>query len=274
MCIRDRIKGTIIGTETDLEGNFSLSINSGSYVLVFNFLGYKSLEVPITVISGETLIVNSILESAEGVALEEVTLKANISKQKETALLLEQREAATIKESIGAERLTKIGVSNAASATTKISGVSRSEESGDIYIRGLGDRYVASLMNGLPIPSDDVQNKNIDLSLFSTNLINNIGINKTYATSMYSDQSSGNIDIISKKYSKKGFSLAINGGLNSAVSSLNGRFKKTVISDDVTFGFHKKKYILSDAITYQGWDPLSANPVSYTHLTLPTSDLV
>ena len=120
-----------------------MSINSGSYVLVFNFLGYKSLEVPITVISGETLIVNSILESAEGVALEEVTLKANISKQKETALLLEQREAATIKESIGAERLTKIGVSNAASATTKISGVSRSEESGDIYIRGLGDRYLS-----------------------------------------------------------------------------------------------------------------------------------
>ena len=106
---------------------------------------------------------------------------------------------------------------------------------------------------------DDVQNKNIDLSLFSTNLINSIGINKTYATSMYSDQSSGNIDIISKKYSKKGFSLAINGGLNSAVSSLNGRFKKTVISDDVTFGFHKKKYILSDAVTYQGWDPLRAN---------------
>ena len=120
------IKGTVIGTETDLEGNFSLSVNSGSYVLVFNFLGYESLEVPITVISGETLIVNRILESAEGVALEEVTLKANISKQKETALLLEQRKAATIKESIGSERLSKIGVSNAASATTKIAGVARS----------------------------------------------------------------------------------------------------------------------------------------------------
>ena len=191
------IKGTVIGTETDLEGNFSLSINSGSYVLVFNFLGYKSLEVPITVISGETSVVNRILESANGVALEEVTLKANISKQKETALLLEQRKATTIKESIGAERLSKIGVSNAASATTKIAGVARSEESGDIYIRGLGDRYVASSMNGLPIPSDDVQNKNIDLSLFSTNLINSIRIHKTYVTSMYSDQSSGNIDIIS-----------------------------------------------------------------------------
>ena len=138
------IKGTIIGTETDLEGNFSLSVSPGTYIIMFDFLGYKTLEVPITVIYGETLIVNRILESAEGVALEEVTLKANISKQKETALLLEQRKAAVIKESIGIERLSKIGVSNAASATTKISGVSRSEESGNIYIRGLGDRYLST----------------------------------------------------------------------------------------------------------------------------------
>ena len=253
------IKGTVIGTETDLEGNFSLSVNSGSYVLVFNFLGYKSLEVPITVISGETLIVNRILESAEGVALEEVTLKANISKQKETALLLEQRKAAVIKESIGIERLSKIGVSNAASATTKISGVSRSEESGNIYIRGLGDRYLSTSMNGLPIPSDDVQNKNIDLSLFSTNLLNSIAISKTYTTSSYADQSSGNVDIISKKYSKKEMSFGIIGGLNTAVSSLKGDFKRSLISDDVSFGFHNKKYILSDAITYQGWDPLISN---------------
>ena len=253
------VKGTAIGTETDLDGNFTLSVTSGSQTLVFNFLGYKTLEVPVVVISGETITVNSILEAAEGVALEEVTLKASTSKQKESALLLEQRKATTIKESIGVERLRKIGVSNAASATTKISGVSRSEESGDIYIRGLGDRYLSTSMNGLPIPSDDVQNKNIDLSLFSTNLLNSIGISKTYTTSSYADQSSGNVDVISKKYSKKGVTIGINGGLNSAVNSLRDSFKKTVISNDVTFGFHSKKYILSDAITYQGWDPLIAN---------------
>tara|TARA_B110000003_G_scaffold42848_2_gene40199 strand:- start:4386 stop:7106 length:2721 start_codon:yes stop_codon:yes gene_type:complete len=253
------IKDTAIGTETDLDGSFSLSVDSGSYILVFNFLGYKTLEVPVIVVAGETVRVNSALEAAEGVSLEEVKLKASTSKQKESALLLEQRKATTIKESIGAERLNKIGVSNAASATTKISGVTRSEESGDIYIRGLGDRYLSTSMNGLPIPSDDVQNKNIDLSLFSNNLINSIGISKTYTTSSYADQSSGNVDVISKKYSKKGVTIGINAGLNSAVTNLKGGFKKTVISDDVTFGFHNKKYILSDAITYQGWDPLAAN---------------
>lgn len=253
------IKETSIGTETDLDGNFRLSVAPGSYIIMFDFLGYKTLEVPVLVKSGETVIINRTLEAAEGVALEEVKIRASTSKQKESALLLEQRKATTIKESIGLERLSKIGVSNAASATTKISGVTRSEESGDIYIRGLGDRYLFTTMNGLPIPSDDVQNKNIDLSLFSTNLLNSISISKTYTTSSYADQSSGVVDVVSKKYSKKGVSIGINGGLNTAVSSLEGGFKKTLMSDDVSFGFHNKKYTLSDAITYQGWDPLTAS---------------
>ena len=253
------IKGTSMGTETDLVGNFRLSVAPGSYIIMFDFLGYKTLEVPVLVKSGETVIINRTLEAAEGVALEEVKIRASTSKQKESALLLEQRKATTIKESIGLERLSKIGVSNAASATTKISGVTRSEESGDIYIRGLGDRYLFTTMNGLPIPSDDVQNKNIDLSLFSTNLLNSISISKTYTTSSYADQSSGVVDVVSKKYSKKGVSIGINGGLNTAVSSLEGGFKKTLMSDDVSFGFHNKKYTLSDAITYQGWDPLTAS---------------
>lgn len=250
------LKGTTIGVETDLDGNYTLSVNAGTHTLVFSFLGYKTIEATVTVKAGETVTVNRTLKAEEGVALEEVKLTANTTREKESALLLEQKKATTIKESIGAERLSKIGVSNAATATTKISGVTRSEGSGDIYIRGLGDRYLFTTMNGLPVPSDDVQNKNINLSLFSTNLINNIGISKTYATSSYSDQSSGVVDIVSKKYSRKGYSIGVSGGVNTEVTGLSGDFKKSIISEDVTLGFHKKQYLVSDAIIHQSWDPL------------------
>ena len=90
------LKGTTIGTETDLDGNFMLSVDSGDYILVFDFLGYKTLEVPVFVNSGETVIVNKTLEAAEGVALEEVQLKANTSKQKEIALLMDQIKAVLV----------------------------------------------------------------------------------------------------------------------------------------------------------------------------------
>ena len=104
------LKGTTIGTETDLDGNFLLSVDSGDYVLVFDFLGYKTLEVPVSVNAGETVIVNKILEASEGVALEEVQLKANTSKQKESALLMDQRKAVTIDQKIGMVTQSIVGV--------------------------------------------------------------------------------------------------------------------------------------------------------------------
>ena len=250
------IKGTTIGGTSDFDGNYTLSVPAGNHVLVFSFVGYETIEKNIVVKAGETLTINQQLSAKAGLTLDEVQIQATVSKEKETALLTEQKKASIIKESIGAQRLSKIGVSNAAGATSKISGVTRSEGSGDIYIRGLGDRYLFTSMNGLPIPSDDVQNKNIDLSLFSTNLINNIGISKTYTTSSYADQSSGVVDVVSKKYSKKGYSLGLSTGMNSAVIGLKGDFKRSLMSDGATLGFYKKKYVLKDAITYQGWDPL------------------
>ena len=253
------IKGTSIGSSTDFDGKYSFSIAPGNYTILFSFIGYETIEKQIVVEADKTLVVNQKLSASKGLTLEEIQIKATINKARESALLIQQKKASIIKESIGGERLDKLGVSNAASATTKISGVTRSEGSGDIYIRGLGDRYLFTTMNGLPIPSDDVQNKNINLSLFPSNLISSISISKTYTTLSYSDQSSGVVDVASKSYTSKGWTFSLNGGINSAVAGLNGDFKQSVMSNEANFGFHQKKYTLSDAIKYQDWDPIKRN---------------
>ena len=253
------IKGTTIGSTTDFDGKYSFSVPVGTHIVQFSFLGYKTVEKTFTIVAGQTITINQLMSAEEGVALDDVVVRATTTREKESALLLEQKKAVVIKESIGAERLSKVGVSNASAATTKISGVTKSEGSGDIYIRGLGDRYLSTTMNGLPIPSDNVANKNIDLSLFSTNVINNIGISKTYSTGSYADQASGNVDVSSKKYSKKGFGVSVSGGYNSAVLGLSSNFRNTLNMNDVTFGYHKKPFLLTDAIKYQDWDPITIN---------------
>lgn len=251
------IKGTTIGTTSDFDGLYDFeNLSPGSYTLQFSFVGYETQEITVTVEAGKITKVN-VPMAASAASLDEVLITTTTKRESEVALLLEQKKALEIKESIGAERLTKIGVSDAAGATAKISGVTKSEGSGDIYIRGLGDRYLSTSMNGLPIPSDDVNNKNIDLELFTTDLIQNIGISKTYTTSSYGDQASGNIDIVSKEYSSKGFSIGLSTGVNTNILGLDGNFKKSIISKDVTLGFHEKQYAVVDLITRQGWDPLS-----------------
>ncbi|WP_405609824.1 carboxypeptidase-like regulatory domain-containing protein [Polaribacter sp. Asnod1-A03] len=260
------IKGTTIGTTTDFDGNYTLSVPAGNHIVVFSFLGYESIEKPFTIKGGETVTINQLMSAAEGVSLDEVVVKSSTNKESASALLLEQKKATVIKESIGAQTLAKIGVSDAATATTKISGVTKSQGTGDIFIRGLGDRYLSTTMNGLPIPSDDVERKNINLSLFSTDVIKNVGISKTYTTSGYSDQASGNVDVITKEYSKEGYSVSLTGGVNTNVMAYDDDFRTTIIDNDINFGFHKKQYALQDLITNQGWDTevLSAQPINYS----------
>lgn len=256
------LKGTSIGTTTDFDGNYSLKAPAGDYTIIVSFIGYESIEKPISLSEGGNLSLNHELSASQGVSLDEVMIQGTVNKEKESALLIEQKKATIIKESIGAQRLAQIGVSDAATATSKISGVTQSEGSGDIYIRGLGDRYLSTTMNGLPIPSNDVNNKNIDLSLFSTGVINNVGISKTYSVNSYADQASGNVDITTKRYSTKGGSVSIQGGANTGAAGV-GQFRQTIIMDDVDyFGYHQKKYTTTDAIIYQGWDPVNASSIA------------
>ena len=259
------IKGTSIGTTTDFDGLYSLSVPAGTHTVEFSFLGYKSIEKTFTITAGETVTINQILSAEEGVALDDVVITSTTSREKESALLLKQKKATVIVESIGAERLSKTGVSNASNATTKISGVTKSEGTGDIYVRGLGDRYLSTTMNGLPIPSDNVDNKNINLSLFPTSIIENVGISKTYTTSNYLDQASGNVNVETKGYKRKEFSIGVSGGSNTNVLGQFGDFRRTIITDDVTMGFHQKQFAVQDLITRQGWDTRSQSaPMNFS----------
>jgi hypothetical protein len=258
------IKGTTIGTTSDFDGNYLLKVPSGNHIVVFSFLGYKSIEKSFAIKAGQTITINQLMSAEEGVALDDIVITTTASREKESALLLKQKQAKVIVESIGAERLTKTGVSDASNATTKISGVTKSEGTGDIYVRGLGDRYLSTTMNGLPIPSDNVDNKNINLSLFPTSIIENVGISKTYATSNYLDQASGNVNVETKGYKRKEFSISVSGGSNTNVLGQFGDFRRTVITDDVTLGFHQKQFAVQDLITRQGWDTKDQSaPVNY-----------
>jgi len=199
------IKGTSIGTNTEFEGKYLLQVDPGTYTLVFSFIGYKTIEVPnVLVKSNENIVINKTLGASEGFSLNEIQITASTTKESESALLTEQKNAVEIKQSIGADELNRKGISDAATAITKISGISK-EGSSNVYVRGLGDRYINTSLNGLTIPSNDISKKNIDLDLFSSDVIQNVSVSKAYAVNFYGDFAAGNVNITSKEYTGDGF---------------------------------------------------------------------
>ena len=108
------------------------------------------------------------------------------------------------------------GIGDAAAAVTKVTGITKQEGSKSLNVRGLGDRYNTTTLNGLPLPSNNAEVKNIDLELFSTDIISHIDIEKTYSPWLYGDFGGANINIASKQHHGSDFvKVKIEGGLNT-----------------------------------------------------------
>jgi len=198
------IKGTNIGVTTDETGKYTIAIAPGEYIIEFSFIGYENIEEKVVVVAGETLTINKVMGSG-GYQLKDVVVQNTVSREKETALLKDQKNAVEIKQSIGAQELSRKGVSDVATAVTKTTGITKQEGSGNIFVRGLGDRYNSTTMNGLPIPSNDPEKKNLNLEIFSTDILEYVSIDKVYSSKLFGDFAGGNVDIVSKDYKGKGF---------------------------------------------------------------------
>ncbi len=264
------IKGTTKGATTDMDGLYSLTnLEPGTYTVVFSFLGYETLEVPnVEVVANKVTEINTELGSSAA-SLDEVMITTVSRRDSEVALLLDQKKAIAIKEGIGARELAKLGISDAAKATTRISGVTSSEASGDIFVRGLGDRYLYTTLNGLPIPSDDVERKNIDLELFSTGVIQSVAISKTYSSGSSADQASGNIDITTRELVGKGeLSFGAGAGINTNVikEGVFNNFKSSPNMENTDFGFYTGGKASEYKLIHQDWNPGTADfPMNYKY---------
>ncbi|SMC33870.1 TonB-dependent receptor [Moheibacter sediminis] len=241
------IDGTMYSVFTDASGNYELEVEPSAYVLIITGIGFDEFSQEVTVNAGERVEVSTqlISSSTSTTQLGEAVVVGQVSKETESALLNEQRKSVVITESIGVKELERKGVSDVSSAVTKVSGISKQEGSSVVYVRGLGDRYNSTTMNGLPIPSNDPEWKNIDLSILSTDILSYIGIDKVYSGTFFGDFAGGNVNVNSKKQTGKGF---FSFGMTSRINT-------NAIKDNT--------FRLQQGINWMGFDKVS-NPNSLT----------
>lgn len=255
------IKGTKQGASTDENGKYSISLKPGNYTLVIGYLGYETKEIAFTLKANEKKVINHTLE-ASGVQLQDIEIIHVVSKEKESALLQEQQKAVEIKQSIGAEEISKKGIGDVAAAVAKTSGISKQEGSGDIFVRGLGDRYNSTTMNGLPLPSNNPSTKNMSLDVFSTDIVEYIGIDKTFNYKNYGDFAGANVDIVSKTY-KGSKMIEAGSGINANSNAISQN--KFYLQDGPNFnGFSNQPIPNNPLASYNfttSWDKQSSTPI-------------
>ena len=217
------IEGTTNGAAADLDGNYVIhNVGAGTYTLIASYVAYQSKTKTGVVVERNNEITVDFLLSTDDISLQEVEVVARANRESENILLMEQRQALVATQAVGARELSRKGIGDAQAAVAQVSGISRQEGVKNVFVRGLGDRYNVTLLNGFPIPSEDPEYKNIALEFFGTDIIQNIGVKKAFSGNDYSDVGGAAIDITSKELvGDYALALDLSGGFNTTATGID-----------------------------------------------------
>lgn len=206
------IKGTTTGTSTDFEGKYILDVEPGVYTLIFSYVGYNTVEVSgINVSENEDKVVNTTLETN---SLSEIVITTTARKNTESAVLDIQKKSVTLLDGLSIESIKKTGAGDIAAAVKSVPGVS--VQGGKyVYVRGLGDRYTKSILNGVDIPGLDPDRNTIQMDIFPTNILENVIVIKSASAEYPADFTGGVINIVTKDFpTRKTNSISAGFGYN------------------------------------------------------------
>lgn len=274
------IEGTSTGVVTDLDGKCELLLGDGDYSLLVSYVGFFNLYLKVSV-SGRSVNVMSVSDDGSqgnvhggsdagghvpsdgyvtllpGAAgeyvivmhpdqrmIEDAVVTARKSLESLQALQQERINSAFAIENMGAKEMSVKGISNAQESVAKLSGISIAS-AGQLIVRGLGDRYSTTTLNGLPIASPNPDNKLIPLDIFPASTIQNITVSKVYEASSFADYSGAHVDISTKEGSENFFTAGFStGGYSGTVFQDFGRmdsrslfhtYRINSVADDIEY---------------------------------------
>lgn len=174
------VRGLSVEAVTDQRGVFELEVPSGLHQLSVIHPDYSAQAVPEVEVKPEALTQLTVELSPVALELDDFTVTAPRIEGNTASLLNSRRQAATMNEVLGAEQFTKSGDASAASALKRVTGLT--VVGGKyVYVRGLGERYSSTLLNGATLPSPEPEQRVVPLDMFPTSLLESVTIQKTYS---------------------------------------------------------------------------------------------
>lgn len=208
-------EGTQTGVITDLDGEFSLSIAPGTYDIRISFVSYETVILSGTgVSSGKVTQIEDVGLITKNIGIEEVIITGQTIRNTEAALISMKRKSPNVLDGISGAELKSTGDSDVASSMRRISGVSVSDGK-YVFVRGLGDRYTKTILNGVDVPGLDPDRNTLQMDLFPTSIIDNILVHKSFSADLPADFTGGVINIEIKDFpARKKAALSVNMGYN------------------------------------------------------------
>lgn len=179
-----------LASEVDVDGSYLIKVPKGTYTLEASYFSYDTVEIgPINVVTEDNYRIDINMEDY-AMELDGVVVAATQQRSTEVSLITLQRNSVVLMDGVSNQQIQRMGDGDVGQAARRVSGVSV-EGGRYLYVRGLGDRYSKTLLNGAEIPSLDPNRNSVQLDMFPTNMIDNISVLKTFSVDKPGDFTGG-----------------------------------------------------------------------------------
>jgi hypothetical protein len=180
---------------TDVEGRYRIELAPGTYQLRVQYELHRTARVKnVRIVAGRLSRVDVLLDP-DVTAVEEVTaVEAEVERASSATQLFLRKNAAQASDSVGAQDIAKTPDRNAADAVKRVVGTTV-VDGRYIFIRGLGDRYTNTMLNGSPLPSPEPDRQAVPLDMFPALVLSDLTVSKTFTPDMPGDFAGGSLNI-------------------------------------------------------------------------------
>ncbi|MGQ0641376.1 MAG: carboxypeptidase regulatory-like domain-containing protein, partial [Gemmatimonadaceae bacterium] len=214
-----QIVGTTLGVQSGVDGRYQIAaVPAGTVTIQVRRLGYGPKTVTGIQLAPNQTLEQSISLVPAGVRLQAMVVSAAAEKGSVSEALDAQRTATAIVSSITSEQISKSADADAAQAVQRVSGVTV-QDGRYVFVRGLGERYTVTQLNGARMPSPEPERRVVPLDLFPTGLLQTITTSKTFTPDQQGDFSGAQIDIRTREFpALRTWSIQTTFGLNPRVT--------------------------------------------------------
>lgn len=176
-------KNSKLGVASITDGTYIFTLPPGSYTIRYSSTGYKTKDITEIIIKAdETTFFDIILESANA-QLKEVVVTASARRESQASVYSIQKRSAAASDGISIEAIARTPDNNAGQILKRVTGVNMLDNK-FIVVRGLGEQYNQTMLNGVPMTSTESNRNAFAFDLIPAAAIDNIVINKTATPDM------------------------------------------------------------------------------------------
>ncbi len=211
----------VVGALSDLDGRYVIrGVPVGTVSVTAQILGYATKTVTgVTVDPGTPTVLDITLDES-AVQLEGLVIEATRERGSQAFLLDERRNADALVESVGAAEISRRPDSDAADVAKRLTGVTVTDGK-YVFVRGLGERYSQTTLNGSSLPSPEPEREVVPLDIFPAGFLESLETQKSYTPDLPADFSGGTVKIETKDFPNE---FTVRFGVGSSVNS-NSQFK-------------------------------------------------